>query len=43
MDLENFATKTTLGIFQEFHATTFSANIYYFLAQDVEDEIRVIA
>ncbi len=41
MELENFATKTTLGIFQEFYATILCANIYQLLAQDAEDEIRV--
>jgi len=40
MELENFATKTSLGIYQEFYATILCANIYQMLAQDASQQIK---
>jgi DNA-binding transcriptional ArsR family regulator len=40
MEIENFATKTALGIYQEFYATILCANIYQLLAQDAAQEIK---
>ena len=40
MELENFASKTVLGIRQEFYATIFCANLYELIAQDAEEEYQ---
>ncbi|MEK6554874.1 MAG: IS4 family transposase, partial [Bdellovibrionota bacterium] len=40
MELENFATKTALGIRQEFYATILCANIYELIAEDAEEEYQ---
>ena len=40
MELENFATKTSLGVYQEFYATILCANIYQLLAQDAAQQVR---
>jgi hypothetical protein len=40
MELENFASKTALGIRQEFYATILCANLYELIAQDAEEEYQ---
>lgn len=40
MELENFSSKTALGIRQEFYATILCSNLYELIAQDAEEEYQ---